>query len=254
MTMIEEASVEQLHRLWAACMIRLHDIPEYGIWKRMKQRCRDPNTNEYRYYGGRGISVCDAWQNNFWSWFHHLGRRPYGLMLERIDNDGHYEPGNVKWATPREQNNNKRMDNLRKLTREDVEEIRSMRGVATSTALAFDYGVASSVIISIWRNKTWTDGQDIPQPTKLKSGALGSANGLSVIHENDALLIKMLLAEGQLTAREIADEVGTTKRLVENIKYGHTWRQVQLPEDWKEQLSKLDEERKKQWLSFQAVG
>jgi hypothetical protein len=73
----------------------------------MKQRCQNPNNSKYKDYGGRGIKVCDAWQD-FENFFADMGSRPNNRTLDRIDNDGNYEPGNCRWATPKEQRINTR--------------------------------------------------------------------------------------------------------------------------------------------------
>ena len=73
----------------------------------MLQRCRSPNATDFKYYGGRGIKVCKRWYQ-YENFLADMGRRPLGLSLERIDNDGNYEPSNCKWATHSEQMKNKR--------------------------------------------------------------------------------------------------------------------------------------------------
>lgn len=82
--------------------------PEYAIWSAMRQRCTNPAVKRYPHYGGRGIKVCDRWLD-FAAFIEDVGRRPSDdLSLDRIDNNGDYEPGNVRWATTVQQNNNTR--------------------------------------------------------------------------------------------------------------------------------------------------
>jgi len=74
----------------------------------MKSRCTNPKTSGYHRYGGRGIKVCEEWQHDFQAFFDYMGPRPSpDHQLDRINNDGNYEPGNVKWSTRLEQMNNK---------------------------------------------------------------------------------------------------------------------------------------------------
>lgn len=84
-------------------------FPEYRLWAGIKDRCLNPRSRAYSSYGGRGIKVCDAWVNSFVRFLEDIGRRPSrGHTVERIDNDGNYEPANVKWATMKEQSRNRR--------------------------------------------------------------------------------------------------------------------------------------------------
>lgn len=82
--------------------------PLLGTWHMMIARCENPNHNSYRYYGARGVSVCPRWRADFWAFVADVGERPAGCTLDRIDPEGDYEPGNVRWATPHEQRVNRR--------------------------------------------------------------------------------------------------------------------------------------------------
>ena len=83
--------------------------PEYVAWKSMRQRCLDPASNSYPNYGGRGVRVCERWLDSFEAFLEDVGRRPgKGYSIDRLDSDGHYEPGNVRWATRTEQARNRR--------------------------------------------------------------------------------------------------------------------------------------------------
>lgn len=82
--------------------------PEYRAWSNMRNRCANPKHADYASYGGRGISVCDRWRDSFKDFLSDMGPRPDDHSLDRINNDGDYEPGNSKWSTVMEQNNNTR--------------------------------------------------------------------------------------------------------------------------------------------------
>lgn len=81
----------------------------YGIWCDVKKRCYNPNCKSYKYYGGKGISVCDEWKNNFLSFYYWSMANGYkdDLQIDRIDTNGNYSPKNCRWITHSEQQKNK---------------------------------------------------------------------------------------------------------------------------------------------------
>lgn len=87
--------------------------PEHGIWCGIKRRCLNERDVQFANYGGRGISMYPDWIVSFESFFQYVGPRPSkNHSIDRIDNNGNYEPGNVRWATPIEQANNTRFNRL----------------------------------------------------------------------------------------------------------------------------------------------
>ena len=93
-----------------------YGIPEYVAWQQMKQRCYNPKVFCYHNYGGRGIRVCDDWKHSFSQFLADMGPKPSSkTSLDRIDNDGNYEPNNCRWATGNQQRRNTR-GRLRLLT------------------------------------------------------------------------------------------------------------------------------------------
>lgn len=86
----------------------LNKSPEHRIWVGMRSRCRDSGSKDYKWYGARGIKVCKRW-NIFENFLADMGCRPPGKSLDRINNEKGYSPNNCRWATAKQQANNRRV-------------------------------------------------------------------------------------------------------------------------------------------------
>jgi hypothetical protein len=130
--------------------------PEYDAWRNMKKRCLDPNIPDFHLWGGRGIRVCDEWINSFEAFLLAVGPRPsIRYSLDRFpDPDGHYEPGNVRWATKPEQRHNSKAAKLdwekAKLIRERLAAGESQQSIADL------FGVSQRNISQIKLGRIWT--------------------------------------------------------------------------------------------------
>lgn len=132
---------------------------EYIIWQGLKRRCLNPKLREYPNYGGRGIQVCQRWLDGFENFLADVGRRPSPKhSLDRIDGDGNYEPGNVRWATANVQQRNRR--NNRLLTLDGV--------TRCATEWAEIFGIGQSLIGQRLR-KGWSDERTLTTPVVQRS-------------------------------------------------------------------------------------
>lgn len=124
--------------------------PEYNAWQNMRARCTNVAHPKYPRYGGRGITICDRW-SDFANFLADMGRRPAaGYSLERIDNDGNYEPGNCHWATAAAQQQNTCRT---KLDAAGADLIRS--SVESTSALARRFGVSRRTVQRIRAGEGW---------------------------------------------------------------------------------------------------
>jgi hypothetical protein len=114
----------------------MRDSPEYSSWTAMKGRCLDPDNKDFPRWGGKGIAVCADWIASFEAFYAHIGPRPHGTSLDRIDNRRGYEPGNVRWATPTEQQRNRSTAyrwHIKGITFETADEAAAHFGVTDQT-------------------------------------------------------------------------------------------------------------------------
>jgi hypothetical protein len=129
--------------------------PLHNTYIGMTQRCWDKNATSYRNYGGRGVEVCQSWRNfdNFAKWAIKSGFHP-GLQIDRINNDGNYEPTNCRFVTPRENCTNKRT-NIH--TEKDIERLiyDYVTTFITSKELAIKYNDSQGNINNILNKRTW---------------------------------------------------------------------------------------------------
>jgi hypothetical protein len=138
--------------------------PEYISWKKMNSRCFNANSNKYRSYGAKGITVCDRWRgkDGFAHFFADMGPRPEATTLHRLKNEFGYEPGNCVWATAEVQGREK---STTKLSMEAAQEIRHLAstGVWPST-IAKQFNVSAGAVYSVLCNQTWKDPAYTPKP------------------------------------------------------------------------------------------
>jgi len=142
--------------------IELHGktkTPEYMAWKNILARCRNPKTHMFYRYGGRGITICKEWENSFLSFLDHVGTRPTpSHSIDRINSNGNYEPGNMRWSTRKEQQQN--MGSNRSLTfcGETLvmsEWARRLNIPASTIKRRLDYGLSVEKALTYGQHRGW---------------------------------------------------------------------------------------------------
>jgi hypothetical protein len=139
----------------------------YSAWRGMRQRCLNPKNPGFRYYGGRGITICARWEK-FENFLADMGEPKPGFSLDRIDCDGRYEPKNCRWASKRDQVINRRKwtipnhrgaNNHRAvLLWTEVRQIRALKGTATHREIADQFEVSRPTISKILRGESYVEG------------------------------------------------------------------------------------------------
>jgi hypothetical protein len=138
--------------------------PIYKIWQQMKERCHSPNAHNYKYYGARGIKVCEKW-HSFENFYDDMGDRPQGMSIERVDNDKGYSPENCIWADKMTQSLNKRTC---KFSWEQVSQMRRLYKTKSVLEIADIMDSNFSTVHGVVTNRTYRDKRYIP-PLKVTS-------------------------------------------------------------------------------------
>lgn len=131
---------------------------EYSSWKSMKVRCLNPKYPKYHMYGGRGITIHQAWIDSFPEFLRYMGYRPRGTSLDRIDVNGNYEPGNVRWATYKQQARNQQKSSYLTLNGETkhIREWADEIGVTPTSIKSFmKTGKTLGEYIAFKKTKNW---------------------------------------------------------------------------------------------------
>jgi hypothetical protein len=185
----------------------------YQSWSDMKSRCLNPKHPRYASYGGRGITVQEPLRSSYEAFEQHLGLKPDGWTLERIDNDGDYEIGNVRWATYRDQNKNKRTTTTY-----------TFKGrTQTIEEWAAEYGLPRTTLSERIHNYGWDIKTALEAPYQHKANIPKSASKRRFMPKLDlatARRIRKLHDTGRYSYRELGDKFKVSATTISNIVRG----------------------------------
>lgn len=186
--------------------------PDYHIWKGMVARCRKPESKDYPYWGGRGITVCDRWADSPQAFFDDMGPRPSKKhSIDREDNFGNYEPGNCRWATYKQQASNRRSN-------------RVIEHGGRSMTLA-DWAIESGIRIDTLHRRLvngWDFARAISEPVVDEDGGRNSRRKL-----NKELVLEIRsLHSGGRSMRSIARQFGVSMPTVRQVVLRNSWSHI----------------------------
>ncbi len=190
--------------------------PEYVSWQSMIRRCYNPEVGQYPRYGGRGIRVCARWLVSFESFLADMGERPANKTLDRIDNDGDYEPGNCRWATEKEQSRN------RSTSKRVV-----VDGVSMSLAeCAEKFGISRHLLWGRLKRGWAVERAVSDAPSRSRPGLhAGSRHPQTHLTEDDVRTMRARYANGE-SAASIAQTFDVSAQNVRNIVARRLWKHV----------------------------
>lgn len=201
--------------------------PEYRIWINMRSRCLCSTDRAFKWYGGRGIEVCDRWRASFDDFIADMGSRPSPAhSIDRINNDGNYEPSNCRWATAKQQANNQRRGghhSASKLTAGHALFVLEFQHIFEGAQMARVFGVSKGTVSSIITNNTWrrvaeqfAKTKDIPRIYDLERPP-------DVLDATSVECMRVVYALGLFDQRTIGRWWGLGQRSVSRILKGRSW-------------------------------
>lgn len=146
----------------------------YYAWRNMIKRCYDSSSSSYCLYNSRNIKVCDRWINDFNAFYLDMGSCPEGLQLDRIDNNGNYEPSNCRWVTAKQNCNNKTSNKL----------LTAFGKTQSSEMWANEYGISGKVLRQRLLRDRWSIEDAISKPIDREAGRFKKGHKIKVSYDD----------------------------------------------------------------------